>query len=248
MKVLSTASSTPRARQTLGDLADVGQPQQRVGRRLDPAQLGARGDRRRHRGGIARVGVDEGQPQAAKHLVEEAKRPAVEIVAGDHLVARRQQRQHGRRRRQARVEAEPEGPALQRRQVGLEREARRVLRARVLEAAVLARALLRVRRREEDRRHHRAGDRLGALTGVHRQRLDARAARSGAARVRAPAGRTRSRRHDQTTLPRRSARYSMRSILVITPTITSRSSTTTTLASLKMLRIRWMRVAGDTVA
>jgi len=40
----------------------------------------------------------------------------------------------------------------------------------------------------------------------------------------------------------------MRSILAMTPTISSFSSTTTMAASLKMLRRRWMRVAGETVA
>ena len=56
--------------------------------------------------------------------------------------------------------------ALDRREVGFERRARRVLRARVLEALVLAERVLHVGRRLEDRRDDRAGGRIGLLAGV----------------------------------------------------------------------------------
>ena len=92
-----------------GDGADVGQAQQRVGRRLQPAELRARLDGGGHRLRIARIDIAEAQAEAAEHLLEQPVRPAVEIVARDDVVAGVEHRQHGGRRRDAGVEREPPG-------------------------------------------------------------------------------------------------------------------------------------------
>ena len=62
--------------------------------------------------------------------------------------------------------AKPGLAAFDRRQVALERHARRVLRAAVLEALVLAELLLHVGRRLVDRRDDGAGRRIRLLAGV----------------------------------------------------------------------------------
>ena len=65
-------------------------------------------------------------------------------------------------------------PAFDRREVGLERQARRVLRARVLEALVLAERVLHVGRGLIDRRDDRAGRGVGLLAGVQADRGESR--------------------------------------------------------------------------
>ena len=63
--------------------------------------------------------------------------------------------------------------ALQRRQAGLQRRARRVAAARVLVALVLARRLLGVGRGRVDRHDRRAGGGVGVLAGVDGPRGEA---------------------------------------------------------------------------
>ena len=88
------------------------------------------------------------------------------------MVARRQARRDGADGRHARGERERRPAAFDRREVGFERRPRRVLRARVLEALVLAERVLDVGRRLEDRRDDRAGRRIRFLTGVKADRLE----------------------------------------------------------------------------
>ena len=57
--------------------------------------------------------------------------------------------------------------SLDRREVALERRARRILRARVLESLVLAERVLHVGGRLEDRRDDGAGRWVGLLPGVN---------------------------------------------------------------------------------
>src|SRR5256885_7782032 len=61
--------------------------------------------------------------------------------------------------------------------VSLESSARRIVRARVLVAFVLAQLVLHVRRRLIDRRNDRAGGRVGFLARVQAQRAESRARR-----------------------------------------------------------------------
>ncbi len=125
--------------------------------------------------GVARVDVGEARARAAEDLVEQAEGAAVEVVAGDDVIARVEQcAARAVVAATPAANAKPSVAALERRQVRLEREAGRVVRARVLEALVLARARLRVGRGQEDRRHHRAGGRIGRLAGVDRAAVSKR--------------------------------------------------------------------------
>ena len=118
--------------------------------------------------------VDPGHVDAHRRdqPIEDAKGAAVDVVARDHVIARAQQLQERHRGRAARAEGESEAAALERGDAALEHLARGVARARVLEAAVLAGAVLREGRRELDRRIHRAGVRVGRLRRVDRERVD----------------------------------------------------------------------------
>ena len=88
--MLSTTSSAPRVVRDAGERGDVGDAEQRVGRRLDPDELGAAGpDRGPH-------GVDVGDrrrgrspaPQRSSDLGEQPERAAVGVVGDDDVVAR----------------------------------------------------------------------------------------------------------------------------------------------------------------
>ena len=67
---------------------------------------------------------------------------------------------------------EPELSALERRQARLERFARRIATARILEALGLSRLFLGERAGEHDRLHHRRVRRVGRLPGVNGQRVE----------------------------------------------------------------------------
>ena len=81
--------------------------------------------------------------------------------------------EHGIGRGEARGEGERVLAALERGEASLQGVAGRVAGARVFEALVLSRPLLRVRRGEVDRRHHSAGGRVGVLPRVDGERLEA---------------------------------------------------------------------------
>ncbi len=74
--------------------------------------------------------------------------------------------QHGGRGRQAGGEGVAVAAAFQRRDAALVGETRRVVAARIFVTLVHARAGLHVGRGGVDRRHHRAGARVGRLAGV----------------------------------------------------------------------------------
>ena len=151
----------------LGDGGDIDQRHHGIGRRFDEdhAGLGARRvfDVLR----LARVHVAELEAELAEHLVEEPERAAVGVVADDDMIAGPQQRHHRVDGRHAGGEAVAEAPAFERRQIPLARQPRRVLRARVLEAFVLAYAYLRVGRSLIDRHADGAGRRVRFLSGVN---------------------------------------------------------------------------------
>ena len=71
-----------------------------------------------------------------QHLVEDAERAAVDVVADEHVVAALQREQDGRRRRAAAAERDAVLAALERGEAPLERGARRVAGARVVVALV----------------------------------------------------------------------------------------------------------------
>ena len=86
------------------------------------------------------------------------------------MVAALQHRRDGADGGHAGRERERRLPAFDRREIALERRARRILRARVLEALVLAELLLDVGRGLIDRRDDGAGRRIGLLAGVEADR------------------------------------------------------------------------------
>ncbi len=86
-KVLSTVRVRPWPFRDLGYLPDVEDEHQGVGRGLHPDHLRVGLDRPLE---VARVrGVDpvEGDPEVPEDLVEEPERPAVDVVAYDHVVS-----------------------------------------------------------------------------------------------------------------------------------------------------------------
>src|SRR5438067_6040591 len=152
-----------------GEVADL---QHRIGGRLHPEQLLVRPERALHRAGVGHVDVGLLDPETLEYLVGEPEGPAVEIVAEHDVIARGEQMQDGIRSRQSAGEGEGVLAVLQPRQAALQRIARRVPRARVLEPFVLARTRLRVRRSQVYRRHHGAGGGVGVLARMDRERLE----------------------------------------------------------------------------
>ena len=152
-----------------GKVADL---QHRIGGRLHPEQLRVRPEGALHRAGVGHVDVGLFDSEPLEHLVGEPEGSAVEIVAEHDVIARGEQMQDRIRRRQSAGEGEGVLAVLQRRQAALQRIARRIPRARVLEALVLARTRLRVRRSQVHRRHHGAGGRVGVLARMDRERLE----------------------------------------------------------------------------
>jgi hypothetical protein len=149
------------------DGAQVGQLQHRVGRRLDPHHLRLGTQRAGQRQRIGQVDVGELVAGAcAAHALEQAVGAAVHVVAGDDVRAGRQQFEHGGDRRQAGGEGEGRAAAFDVGHAALQRPARRVVRAAVVEALVHAGTLLDKGRGGVDRRHHGAGARVGRLAAV----------------------------------------------------------------------------------
>ena len=129
-KVLSTTSSAPASWATLGERRDVGDAEQRVGRRLDPDHLGLRPGRIAARTASTSATGGEGVLEAPgpRDLVEEPVGAAVRVVGDDDVVAGRAAaraagcpRRPGRRRTRS-----PRLAALERGEALLERGAGRV--------------------------------------------------------------------------------------------------------------------------
>jgi hypothetical protein len=121
------------------DRLEIGELQHRIGRRLGPDHLRPRRDRRLDR---AKVGeIDEAEIEAGRataHALEQPEGAAIEVVAGDDVVARIQRLEQRADGGQAGGERKPLRPALQVGQRPLEREARGILAARILEALMHA--------------------------------------------------------------------------------------------------------------
>ena len=105
-------------------------------------------------------------------LREDPVGAAVDVVHGHDPVARREQVEHGRDRAHAGREREPVSGALERGEALLERGARGIGRARVVEALVDADLLLHVGRGLVDRHDDRARGRVGLLPDVDRAGLE----------------------------------------------------------------------------
>ena len=116
---------------------------------------------------VGQVGRGPRQPERAPHPGDQPERAAVGVVAEHDAPPGRDEAQHVVLGGQPAGEGEPVTRRLERRHARLERGACRVARPGVLVAAVAADAVLGERRRQRDRRHHRAGRRIGRLPGVH---------------------------------------------------------------------------------
>src|SRR6185503_5078733 len=151
----------------VGDRGEINDLEHRIGRALDPDHSGVGAYCFFKRGWIGKVHKRSLQTRRAlAHALEDPVAAAVQIVHRHHVRAGIEQLEHGADRRHAGSEGEAAVAAFQLGEAGLEGVARRVARARVVEALVLARAGLRVGRGGVNRRHHRAGARVGRLPGV----------------------------------------------------------------------------------
>ena len=157
-----------------GDLGEIDQLQQRIGRRFGPDHA-----RVRTQGGlqcreVVQIDIAEIEPGgAAAHAFEQAISAAVHVVHRDDVTAGIERVEHGRGRGQAGREGVTLAAAFERGDAVLVGETGRVVRARVFEALMVARAALHIRAGRVDRRHHRAGARVGFLSGVDGARAEA---------------------------------------------------------------------------
>ena len=161
----------------LCDGRDVGYPQHRIGRRLQPHQSGVGPNRTLNRFQIGRIGNAPLEPLLSEHAGKEPKGPAVGIVGQEHVVAGAQQIAHqgrgrhpgGRRHRSA---ARSLGHTLQRGKRVLERGSGGVVGAGVLVTGVFSRGILGVGRCGVDGNHHRTGGRIRILARMDCPRLE----------------------------------------------------------------------------
>jgi hypothetical protein len=154
---------------------DVDHGEQRIRGRLGPDNAGRVSGRRPGHG--AEVGLQDGlvfHPPVLEDLVEQAVGAAVGVAGDQHPVARPAQRaDQAVLGGHAGGEGERPRAVLQRGQAGLQRGPGGVRGTRVLVAAPgPADAVLLVGRGLVDRRHHRAGDRVGFLARVDGQGLE----------------------------------------------------------------------------
>ena len=131
--VVHDERDAPRPDQ-IGGGTDVHQPEERVGRRLEPDHPRVGGERPFEVRGIAQVDEARLDSERAQDGFEEAIRAAVHVVAAHHVVAGTERVEEGRRRGTSAGEGEAGGAALQGGEARLERRARRVAAARVVEA------------------------------------------------------------------------------------------------------------------
>ena len=174
--MLSTTSARLRLVRDRGQPGDVGDAEQRVGRRLAPHDAGVGPDRRAHGVEVAERHGGVLEAPVRQHLCDQPERAAVRVAGQDQVVARAGTPPAAGCPRTARplANAKPAGPALERGQRGLQRGARGVGAAAVLVAlAQPADAVLLVRRGRVDRDGHRPGARVGLLPGVDGQRVEA---------------------------------------------------------------------------
>ena len=130
---------------------------------LGKLQQGGLGVQRIRLGDEARV-----DSQAAEDLVEQPKRPAINVVAAEDMIPGRKQVQHPVHGGEAGSEGKRMPGPLERRQAFLVRRARGIVGPRVVVALVLSGGFLGVRARLEDRGHHGAGHPFRRLPRVDR--------------------------------------------------------------------------------
>jgi hypothetical protein len=152
----------------LGTSGDVGDRQQRIAGTLDPKQPGVRPDRRLELSPVVRRRQRHLDAGAIDDLVKQAVGAAVDVAAGQDVVARLQQ--HGRAVRggHAGRERQRAAAAFERSERPFQVLASRVAAARIIELAPLAGARLDERRGQMDRRHDGAGGRIVLVADMDR--------------------------------------------------------------------------------
>src|SRR5262249_44074675 len=141
--------------------------------RLDDDRLRALRARIRDDLRIARIHEREFEAEVAVHLVEQAIRAAVDVLAADDVIAALEELHERIDARDAARERDAVACAFERRYVALQGLPRGVLRPRILVALVFSDPLLHVRRREIDGGHDGAGHDVGALSSVDGARAEA---------------------------------------------------------------------------
>src|SRR4051794_2061675 len=156
------------------DRLDVGDVEQRVGRRLTPDDGGVVADRGAHLGQVLLRDGGVVETPSVEHLRKEPVSPAVCIARDDDVVAGLADGpEDGVLRSEAAREREPSGTAFQRGETRLECGSGRVGAAAVLiPGPKAADAVLLVRRHLVDGRDDGAGERVGLLPRVDGQRLE----------------------------------------------------------------------------
>ena len=149
---------------------DVGDPEQRVGRRLDPDKAGAPSHGALDFSDVGSFDEGKCQPEILQHRPEEPVGAAVNVARGDHVIAPFEQEHRGSRGAHTGGEGEAVFGRLQARERGLERGARRIVGPRVVVSFVNARRALRESAGLIDRNGDRSGCGFGFLSGVDRAR------------------------------------------------------------------------------
>ncbi len=151
----------------LRHVADIGDAQQRIGRRLHPHQGRLFGEAGGQRGAVGEV--DEIHREAAFFCprVEQAPSAAVAIVRRQHMAAGRHQFQHQRHRRHAAGRDHRTGALLQFGQRVAEQVAGRIAAARIVVRALATEAIEAVVARQVQRWHHRPVLGIGFDAGTH---------------------------------------------------------------------------------
>jgi hypothetical protein len=156
------------ARRNLAAGRHVHQPQHRIGGALDPHELRLGAHRRGHRVEVRRIDPGEANPEARKHMGEEAVGSPVEVVAHDDVVAGGEQLREPADRRHARGVGHAEAAAFEGGQAIFEGVAGGIAAARVFPTLVLADGRLGVGGGLMDRNDGGAGGRVRRLAGVDR--------------------------------------------------------------------------------
>ena len=159
-------------------LPDVGDPQQRIGRRLEPNELRSRLERARERRQVGRVDELDLEPAGALQREEQPVAAAVAVARGEHEFTRRHETEHERDRGHARGGHDAASAALEAGERLGERVARRIAGTAIVVLALHAEGFERIGRAQVQRRHHRAVLLVGVDAGAYRQRARIHAAGS----------------------------------------------------------------------
>ena len=146
--------------------ADVRNPEQRVGRRLDPDKPGPPSHGALDLSDVG--GFDEGkcEPEVLQHRAEKPVGAAVDVARGDDVISLLEKQHRSGRRAHTGGEGEAVFGRLQARERRLERRARRIVGPRVVVPFMDAGRALRESAGLKDRNSDRPGRGFGLLSGM----------------------------------------------------------------------------------